>query len=214
MTAISVDPSTLPHRERYKLLTGLVIPRPIAFVTSVSKEGVVNAAPFSFFNLVADEPAVCVIGIDPRPSGGPKDTSVNILARREYVVNLVDEALGPKMNLAATDFPPEVSEVEAVGFDLAPSVKVKTPRLAEAPVSLECTLREAVELGPDHYVFLGNVLYLHAREGLVDPSNLRTDLSVYRPLARLSGNQYASLGPTLVHERLSYAQWKARKAAE
>jgi flavin reductase (DIM6/NTAB) family NADH-FMN oxidoreductase RutF len=209
--AISVDPSTLPHRDRYKLLTGLVIPRPIAFVTSMSAEGVINAAPFSFFNLVADDPAVCVIGIDPKPSGGPKDTVANAFATGEFVVNLVDEALGPKMNLCATDFPTGISEPEEVGLTLVPSERVKVPRLAEAPVSLECTLRDRVELGKDHYVLLGNVLHLHARAGLVDPTNLRTDLSVYRPLARLSGNQYASLGPLVVHERLNYAQWQERK---
>jgi flavin reductase (DIM6/NTAB) family NADH-FMN oxidoreductase RutF len=212
--AISVDPSTLPPRDRYKLLTGLVIPRPIAFVTSVSPAGVVNAAPFSFFNLVSDAPPVCVLGIDPKFSGGPKDTVTNVLAGKDYVVNLVDEALGPKMNLCATDFPAGISEPDAAGLTLAPSVTVKVPRLAEAPVSLECRLRDKVELDEHHYVLLGDILYLHVRPGLVDPSNLRTDLTIYRPLARLSGNQYASLGPTLVHERLNYAQWQARKAAE
>jgi flavin reductase (DIM6/NTAB) family NADH-FMN oxidoreductase RutF len=212
MAGISIDPATLPHGERYKLLTGLVIPRPIAFVTSMSPAGVINAAPFSFFNLISDEPTVCVLGIDPRPTGGPKDTSSNILSGRDYVVNLVDEAFGPKMNLAATDFPPGESEVDAVGLTLAPSVKVKVPRLAEAPVSLECTLREAVKLGPDHYALLGNVLYLHVREGLVDPTNLRTNLDAYRPLARLSGNYYASLGPAIKLDRLNYAQWKERQS--
>lgn len=210
MAGISIDPATLPHRDRYKLLTGLVIPRPIAFVTSMATSGVVNAAPFSFFNLISDEPTVCVLGIDPRPSGGMKDTSSNILSAREYVVNLVDEALGPKMNQAATDFPPGESEVEAVGLTLTPSVTVRVPRLVEAPVSIECTLRQAVELGPDHYAILGDVRFLHVREGLVDPSNWRTNLDVYRPLARLSGNYYASLGPPIMHERLNYAQWKER----
>lgn len=211
MTAISVDPSALPPRDRYKLLTGLVVPRPIAFVTSVSAKGVVNAAPFSFFNLVSDTPPVCVIGIDPKPAGGPKDTAANALASGEYVVNLVDEALGPKMNLCATDFPEGVSEPEEVGLALAPSVRVKAPRVVDAPVSLECKLRDRIEIDPHHYVLIGTIVHLHVRDGLVDPSNLRTDLTVYRPLARLSGNQYASLGPLVVHERLNYAQWQARK---
>lgn len=212
--AISVDPSTLPPRDRYKLLTGLVIPRPIAFVTSLSREGIVNAAPFSFFNLISDTPPVCVLGIDPKPAGGPKDTVANVLAGRDYVVNLVDEALGPKMNLCATDFPGGISEPDAVGLALTSGEQVKVPRLVDAPVSLECRLRQAIELDEHHYVLLGDILHLHVRPGLVDPSNLRTDLTVYRPLARLSGNQYASLGPTLVHERLNYAQWQAKKAAE
>lgn len=212
MTAISLDPSTLAHRDRYKLLTGLVIPRPIAFITSVSKAGAVNAAPFSFFNLVSDNPAVCVVGIDPRPSGGMKDTAANILAGGHYVVNLVDEALGPKMNLCATDFPAGMSEPQEIGLKLASGVKVPVPRLADAPASLECRLRDKIELGPDHFIFAGDILYLHVRDGLVDPGNLRTDLTTYRPLARLSGNQYASLGPPIVHERLSYAQWLASKA--
>jgi flavin reductase (DIM6/NTAB) family NADH-FMN oxidoreductase RutF len=212
--AVSVDPSTLPPRDRYKLLTGLIIPRPIAFVTSVSREGVANAAPFSFFNLVSDTPPVCVLGIDPKSSGGPKDTVTNVIASKEYVVNLVDEALGPKMNLCATDFPAGISEPDAVGLALAPGATVKVPRLVDAPVSLECRLREKVELDLHHYVLLGDILHIHVRPGLVDPASLRTDLSVYRPLARLSGNQYASLGPLIVHERLSYVQWQAKKAAE
>lgn len=213
--AISVDPSTLPHRDRYKLLTGIVIPRPIAFVTSVSTTGVVNAAPFSFFNLVSDAPPVCVVGIDPRPDDGSlKDTAANILSGGVFTVNLVDEALGERMNLCATNFPPGVSEVEAVGLATLPGTAIKVPRLADAPASLECRFRDKMEVGPNHFMFAGDILHMHVRPGLVDPSNLRTDLNVYRPLARLSGNNYASLGPIITHERLNYAQWREKKAAE
>src|SRR5258707_10790569 len=134
----SLDPAAMAQRDRYKLLISLVIPRPIALVTTLSKTGLVNAAPFSFFNLFSESPPLAVLGLQVKPEGGLKDTAAHIRDRGEFVINLVDEALGAQMNQCAVDFPPEVSEIEAAKLNLLPSQKIKIPRIAEAPAALEC----------------------------------------------------------------------------
>jgi flavin reductase (DIM6/NTAB) family NADH-FMN oxidoreductase RutF len=212
-SGISVDTESLSLRDAKRIFQGLVIPRPIAFITSVSNAGVVNAAPFSFFNMVAVAPPVCALGIEEQDGGGLKDTSANIQSAGTFVLNLVDEALGETMNQCATNFPPGTSEVEELGLATLPSIKVKAPRLRDAPASFECRLREKIQLGPDHYVFLADVVYVHIRDGIVNPENLHADLGVYKPLARLSGSLYSSIGQPFSHHRLNYDQWQARKAS-
>src|SRR4029079_13280300 len=135
---LSYDPAALAPRDRYKMLISLVIPRPIALVTTIGPTGVVNAAPFSFFNVFSDEPPLCVLGLQSRPNGSLKDTSAHIRDRGAFVVNLVDEALGEQMNQCAVDFPAEVSEIDVAKFSLLPGDKIKIPRIAEAPAALEC----------------------------------------------------------------------------
>lgn len=144
--SLRFDFTELSAAERYKLLGGLVVPRPIALVTSHSPEGRVNAAPFSFFNVFAEEPPLVVLGLGISPRGGAKDTTLNIRDTGEFVVNLVDEPIAEAMNLCAIDFPPEISEVEVAGFDLIPSDGVAPPRIGQAPVGLEC--RRSVTLQP------------------------------------------------------------------
>jgi flavin reductase (DIM6/NTAB) family NADH-FMN oxidoreductase RutF len=210
MAGLSVDPATLSVRDRKKIIQGLVVPRPIAFITSMSGRGVVNAAPFSFFNAVSVDPPVLAFGIEPRDDGGLKDSAANILDQGEFVVNLVDEALGETMNQCSTDFPSDTSEVELLGIEVLPSNIVKPPRVAAAPASFECRLRNKIELGTSHFVFLGEIVYVHIRDGIVEPSKLYADLDTYRPLARLSGSFYASIGKPYTHHRLSYEQWLAQ----
>ena len=118
-------PPRSPQHDRYKLLISLVIPRPIALVTTLGPTGVVNAAPFSFFNIFSEHPPLCVLGLQAKPDGGLKDTSAHIRDRGEFVVNLVDEAIGQQMNQCAVDFPPEISEIDAAKLNLLPSEKVK-----------------------------------------------------------------------------------------
>ena len=137
-TDLSYDPAALAPRDRYKMLISLVIPRPIALVTTIGPTGVVNAAPFSFFNVFSDEPPLCVLGLQSKTDGSLKDTSAHIRDRGAFVVNLVDEALGEQMNQCAVDFPVDVSEIDVAGLNLLPSEKIKIPRIAEAPASLEC----------------------------------------------------------------------------
>jgi flavin reductase (DIM6/NTAB) family NADH-FMN oxidoreductase RutF len=206
---LSYDLASLNPHDRYKILISLVIPRPIALVTTVGPTGVVNAAPFSFFNIFSEEPALCVLGLQERPGGGLKDTSAHIRDRGAFVVNLVDEAIGEQMNQCAVDFPADISEIDAAKLSLLPSEKVAIPRIAEAPAALECRHYTTLEVSAKRRLAIGEILHVHVRKGLWDPEKMRVDMSQYRPLARLYGNFYASLGEPFTLVRQSYEEWKA-----
>jgi flavin reductase (DIM6/NTAB) family NADH-FMN oxidoreductase RutF len=205
------DLAALPASERYKLLAGLVVPRPIALVTTQSTDGRVNAAPFSFFNVFAEEPALIVLGLGLSPTGGAKDTAVNILATGEFVINLVDEPIAEAMNLCAIDFPPEISETEVAGLDLLPSRTIAPPRIAQAPVNLECRHYETLQAARERYLVVGEVLAAHVKEGVVDPATLRVDRDVYAPIGRLFGGGYVRTHDRFEMPRLTYQQWLARR---
>jgi flavin reductase (DIM6/NTAB) family NADH-FMN oxidoreductase RutF len=205
----SYDPAALAPRDRYKMLISLVIPRPIALVTTIGPTGVVNAAPFSFFNVFSDEPPLCVLGLQSKPGGGLKDTSAHIRDRGAFVVNLVDEALGEQMNQCAVDFPADVSEIDVAKLHLLPSEKVRIPRIAEAPAALECRHYTTLEVSAQRRLAIGEIVHIHIREGLWDHAKMRVDMTKYRPIARLFGNFYASLGEPFTHVRQSYEEWLA-----
>ena len=208
---LSLDPAALPQRDRYKLLISLVIPRPIALVTTLGPTGVVNAAPFSFFNLFSEEPPLAVLGLQCKPGGGLKDTSAHIRDQGAFVINLVDEALGAQMNMCAIDFPPEISEIDAARLTTLPSQKIKVPRIAEAPAAFECRHYTTLEVSRERRLAIGEIVHIHVRPGIVDPVKLRVDMNAYRPLARLYGNFYASLGEPFTHLRQSYEEWQAEQ---
>lgn len=173
-------------RQAYFLLTGLVVPRPIAWVSTVAVDGTRNLAPHSYFNLVAHDPPHVVIGESRR-----KDTLANIEATGEFVVNITTEHVLEAMNASAVDAPPEVDEFELVGVTPVPSRTVGAPRVAEAMGHLECRLSHLLELG-DGFLVVGEVLHVHVdhrvwRDGRVDPVLLR-------PVLRLAGSQYGTLG--------------------
>jgi flavin reductase (DIM6/NTAB) family NADH-FMN oxidoreductase RutF len=211
MTDLSYDLASMAQRDRYKLLISLVIPRPIALVTTLGPTGVVNAAPFSFFNVFSESPPLCVLGLQSKPDRSLKDTSAHIRDRGAFVVNLVDEALGPQMNQCAVDFPPEISEIDAAKLNLLPSEKIKIPRIAEAPASLECRHFTTLEVSAERRLAIGEIVHVHVREGLWDNEKMRIDITRYRPLARLYGNFYASLGEPFTHVRQSYEEWAAEQ---
>ena len=212
MSDLSYDLDTLSNHDRYKLLISLVIPRPIALVTTLGPTGVVNAAPFSFFNIFSESPPLAVLGLQARPSGSLKDTSAHIRDRGEFVINLVDEALGAQMNQCAVDFPPEISEIEAAKLHVLPSEKVKIPRIAEAPAALECRHFTTLEMSATRRLAIGEIVHVHVRAGLWDPDKMRIDMKQYHPLARLFGNFYASISEPFTHVRQSYDEWlKERK---
>ncbi|MEA2831952.1 MAG: hypothetical protein QOG66_154 [Methylobacteriaceae bacterium] len=206
---MTFDFETLPQPQRYKLLVGLVVPRPIALVTSVGPDGIVNAAPFSFFNVFSEEPPLVVLGLQSRPDGAIKDTPANIRETGAFVVNLVDEALAEQMNICAVDFPRGESEIAAAGLDLCAGTASPVPRIATAPVALECRHYMTLEVSRERRLCIGQVVCLHVRDGIVDPSNLRVDIEAYRPVARLHGNYYARLGEVFQLVRQSYPDWKA-----
>lgn len=182
--------SELSAKERYRLLIGLVVPRPIAFITTRSEDGVVNAAPFSFFNLMGEDPPIMVVSLESRPDGSIKDTLRNIRWTGEFVVNLVDEAIAAAMHQASANYPPEVSEVSAVGLSLAPCREVAIERIAEAPASLECKVLQTVAIGPTRRIVIGKIFRLHVRDTLVDPATKRIREDAYHPVGRLYANSY------------------------
>lgn len=181
-----VDPSSLPERQSYRFLVSTFIPRPIAFVSTVSRTGVLNAAPFSFSMGVSERPMVLAVSIGER-DGRPKDTARNILDTREFVVNLVTESIAETMNLASGDYGPEVSEFDEAGLTPAPSEAVRPPRIAESPVNFECRLVRAIQVA-ENTVFFGEALRLHIDDAvLVDG---KVDVHKVRAIGRLGGPQY------------------------
>jgi flavin reductase (DIM6/NTAB) family NADH-FMN oxidoreductase RutF len=200
-------------QDRYKLLCGVVVPRPVALVTTLDENGAVNAAPFSFFNVFSEDPPLVVLGLQHKADFGLKDTTRNIHRDGEFVVHMVDEALAATMNDCAVDFPAGASEVSAAGLAILPSVDVRVPRLAVAPFALECRRHVVLAFSPGRELLVGEVLRLHAREGLVDMANMYIDLAAYRPIGRMFGNLYTYQRDTFVMDRESYAQWSARAHA-
>jgi flavin reductase (DIM6/NTAB) family NADH-FMN oxidoreductase RutF len=209
---MTFDFASLPQPLRYKLLVGLVVPRPIALVTSIGPTGMVNAAPFSFFNVFSEEPPLVVLGLQSRPDGSMKDTAANIREAGAFAVNLVDEALADQMNICAIDFPASESEIDAAGLDLVAGTEIAVPHIATAPVVLECRHYMTLEVSRERRLCIGQVVCVHVRDGIVDPENLRVDIDAYRPVARLYGNYYARLGEVFQLVRRSYSEWKAGAA--
>lgn len=191
MTAIDLD--ALSPRERYKLLCAVVIPRPIAWVTTLSPAKTVNAAPFSFFNVFGADPALVILGLERRADGERKDTAVNIAAGGEFVVNIVTPSLAEAMVASAALYPSQTSEPEALGLATAPSLRVSVPRLAAVPVALECRHRLTLAFSPEREIVIGEALALNAKDGLVDVERMHVHWGDELPLARLYAERYARL---------------------
>lgn len=174
-----------PHRDdAYRILSGLVTPRPIALTTTLDPDGRVNAAPFSFFNVLGDSPPIVGFCPGDREPGVPKDTARNIRLTHEFVVNLVDEAIMEQMNLCAATLPPGENELVHAGLTPLPSSVVKPPRIAEAPVSLECRSHSIIEIG-DNRLIIGEVLRVHVRDGIFDPETWLVNPGTYQPIGRM-----------------------------
>jgi len=178
--------------ERYKLLIGLVIPRPIAWISTRSANGVANCAPFSFFNVFSEEPPLCVIGINPRSDGAMKHSLKNIRRTREFVVNLVDEATANAMHVSSRELPEDESEFESAGLSEAPAALVQHPRIAEAAACLECRLERVIEISGTRQLVLGEIVLVHARDGIIDPQTKRISEERYRPIGRLFADRYCT----------------------
>ncbi len=189
---MELSADSLTVLERYKILTGLVYPRPIGLVSSYSEHGVANCAPFSWFNAVCESPPLLVLSFNARSDSKMKHTLANILRTEQFVVNLVDEAIANGMHIASTEFPETVSEFAQAGFTQARCSVVSHPRIAEAPVSFECRLFKRIEVGPARDIILGEVVHLHARDGLIDPVTKRISDHDYFPVGRLYGTRYCT----------------------
>jgi flavin reductase (DIM6/NTAB) family NADH-FMN oxidoreductase RutF len=182
----------LALQERYKLLTGLVFPRPIALISTWSENGIANCAPYSYFNAMCEDPMLVILSFNARTDGKLKHSLANILRTGEFVINLVDELIANGMHISSAEFPEDVSEFEQAGFTPAPCHVVKHPRIAQAPASFECKLFRRIEVGPVRDLILGEVVHLHAREGIIDPTTRRVSETAYRPVGRLYGTRYCT----------------------
>jgi flavin reductase (DIM6/NTAB) family NADH-FMN oxidoreductase RutF/uncharacterized damage-inducible protein DinB len=186
-----VDPAALDAKDLYRLMISIIVPRPIAWTSTVSADGVLNAAPFSYFQALSSKPPTVMISVGRRRGGVAKDTRSNIEATREFVVNIVSEGSGVRMVRTSVDYPPEVSEFAEAGITPVQSTKVRPPRIGESAVSLECKLDRVLEVGASG-VCIGEVVAIHvkdevlAADGTVDPWKLR-------PLGRLGGATYTPL---------------------
>jgi flavin reductase (DIM6/NTAB) family NADH-FMN oxidoreductase RutF len=207
---VHFDFSALSARDRYKLLIGTVIPRPIAFVTSIDEVGTVNAAPFSFFNCLSSDPAIVAIGVENHADMRFKDTAHNIRMTEEFTVNMVDDALLAAMNVSAISFPPEVDELQTAGLTAIPGVHVKCPRIGEAPASLECRRYMTLEVGKSREIVLGLVLGCFIREGVVNPVNKHVDQRKMDAIGRLGGQGYSRTRDQFDLPTPSLAEWEKR----
>lgn len=199
---ISIDPTKNTERENYKLLIGSIIPRPIAFVTTKSEQGVINGAPFSFFNIVSSNPPMISLAIQ-RPNGRLKDTARHIHHQQQFVVHIVDEDNVKQVNETAASLPVTESEIDRAQFTLADSQLISVPGIQEAKVRMECRLVQAIPLmnGDEQTgdLFIGEVVQYHIdeaiyNEGRIDPRELKA-------VSRLAGSNYAKIGDIFEIER-------------
>jgi flavin reductase (DIM6/NTAB) family NADH-FMN oxidoreductase RutF len=202
ISLLSIDPASLSERENYKFLIGSIIPRPIAFVTTLSKDGILNGAPFSYFNIVSSNPPMISLSIQ-RREGQQKDTARNIIESKEFVIHIVDEQNVEKINQTAASLPPQQSEIEIAQLTPVESVKISVPGVKEAKIRMECSLEHSLELGGldslgcDH--FIGRIVQFHIEsdiyeKGRVDPKGLAA-------VSRLAGHNYAKIGEIFEIER-------------
>ncbi|MBO8172963.1 MAG: flavin reductase family protein [Bacillaceae bacterium] len=214
MNYVSIDPKSQERRENYKLLIGSVLPRPIAFVTSMNGEGLVNAAPFSFYNVVCTDPPLLGISCGRRSGSVPKDTSRNIMETKEFVIHVVDTDNVSMVNETGIDFPPDVSEVDELGFHVIESENVRVPRLKEAKIQMECKLHRIIGLGgtedqPTSDFIIGEVVRFHIAESLYQDGKIDTD--ALSPIGRLAGRDYAKVGETFAMPRLTFEEYQEQK---
>jgi flavin reductase (DIM6/NTAB) family NADH-FMN oxidoreductase RutF len=191
-------PENLNSRDCYKVLTGFVLPRPIAWITTVGPTGVVNAAPFSFFSVFSEEPPLCMFAVNPRPDGRAKDTVVNIERTSEFVVNLADEPLARAMHDSSGDFPPEIGEPGYLGLNLAPSTRIAVPRLADAPWAMECKIWKVIDVNGRRKLILGEGVNFYIRDELWDGSAMRVHMDRYHPVGRMFADRYCRTDDRIV----------------
>jgi flavin reductase (DIM6/NTAB) family NADH-FMN oxidoreductase RutF len=186
-----VDFEQITSYQRYKLMASLIVPRPIALVTTLGVNGVANAAPFSMFNMMGEDPPIVMISINRLTDGRLKDTAANILASGEFVVHMSDEPMAARMHACGESLPADVSELARVGLTPVASHCVAPPRILEAPVAFECVLHETLET-PSRYVFIGRVRWMAARDGLIDTQAWRVNLREYHPVGRFGASFYTT----------------------
>ncbi|MGN6771910.1 MAG: flavin reductase family protein [Rhizobiaceae bacterium] len=193
---LHLDFSGLPPMQRYKLLSSIVVPRPIAWVTTRSATGLVNAAPYAFFNVFCEEPPLVILGLQHGDGSVPKDTARNILETKEFVVNMVREHMFDAMVASAAPLASGLSEPGVLGIETAESELVRAPRLVGAPAALECRLQQVLPLSPVRDIVLGEVVGIWTEPGLVNPANHHIDWKNDFPIGRLYADRYSRIEDT------------------
>ncbi|MGO8113751.1 flavin reductase family protein [Rhizobium leguminosarum] len=191
--AVSFDFKQLTERERYKLMIGTVIPRPIALVTTVDENGRINAAPFSFFNCLSADPPILAIGVENNADMSFKDTGHNIRMTEVFTVNIVSFVIAEAMHVCGAKYPRGVDELKEAGLTAMPGEKVASPFIAEAPAAFECKRHVTLELGRSRQIVMGEIVYAHYRDGVVDPQRLHVDPAAVDAIARLGGDTCATI---------------------
>lgn len=186
------DFATLSARERYKLMIGTIIPRPIALVTTVDEHGGYNAAPFSFFNCLSADPPILAIGVENNADMSFKDTGHNIRMTEVFTVNIVSHAIAEAMHVCGTKYPRGTDELKEAGLTAMPGEKIAAPWIKEAPAAFECRRHITLELGKSRQIIMGEILFAHYQEGAVD-SALHVDPNVIDAIARLGGDTCSTI---------------------
>ncbi|MBD8499342.1 flavin reductase family protein [Paenibacillus arenosi] len=200
---ISIDVTQLTDKDAYKLLIGSVVPRPIAFITTLSQEGVLNAAPFSYFSIVSSNPPMLSVSVQ-RKAGVMKDTARNAIESAELVIHIVDEAIVKAVNETAANVPPYVSEVELARLTPIESESIRVPGIAESKIRMECVLEKSIPLGgadetPACDLLIARVVLAHIADDIYEDG--RIDAEQLQPVSRMAGSYYSSLGKLFSIER-------------
>ncbi|MDR8401824.1 flavin reductase family protein [Paraburkholderia sp. USG1] len=202
------DFEKLDGTQQYKLLGSTITPRPIAWVSTVGADGRLNAAPFSFFNVFGEDPAVLGFSILHRSESDLKDTGANVRLRKEFVVNLVSEDNLDKMNISAIEFPPHFSEFSEAGLTPAQSTKIETPRIAESHVAFECRLTQIVPLSPLRSLVLGEVVHMFVKDdAVIDAQKCYIDTRKLKLVGRMEANTYVRTSDILHLPRIPFDTW-------
>jgi len=198
------DPDLIDQKATYKLLTGAVIPRPIGWISSISKDGIPNLAPFSFFNAVGEDPPHVMFSTV-RPNNSNKDTLNNVLETGQFVVNMVVENIVEQMNTTSQSVSSDVNEFELAGLTAIPSLKVKAPRVKESPINMECELVHHYTLEDNKHggatILIGRVIMFHIDESVL-LDDFKINMGTYKPVARLAGSNYSKLGEIFSIKRI------------
>jgi flavin reductase (DIM6/NTAB) family NADH-FMN oxidoreductase RutF len=217
---VTFDFRNLSARDRYKLMIGTVVPRPIALVTTIDPKGRINAAPFSFFNCLSADPPILALGVENHPDMSFKDTALNIRLTEVFTVNIVSHAIAKAMHVCAVPFDAERDELLAAGLTAMPGKLVASPWIKEAPAAFECRRHVTLELGKSRQIILGEIVFAHYHHDIIDVDRMRIDPAKLDAIARLGGNTCSTIRdrfemptPTLADFNLADLPGEANSAA-
>jgi flavin reductase (DIM6/NTAB) family NADH-FMN oxidoreductase RutF len=195
--------------DRYELLLGTIVPRPIALITTLDPDGRVNSAPYSLFNVMGHDPAVAMVSVLPHSEGRFKDTASNILATKEFVINLVSESVAEAMNITCIDAPAGRNELELAKLNTTASSQVRPPRVSESPVAFECRFLTSLSFGPNQMIVAGQIIHAYVEDRFVrDGSRGLIDTPELRLIGGMHGAKwYAKLSDRFEMERPTWAEW-------